>query len=128
MRIGLVEVFFDDQERARAFYTEVVGLELKTDADYGEGSRWLTVASADDPDGPELLLAPISEAATALQEVRREAGTPAISFTTDDCERDYAELRARGASFLSEPTRRDYGGIDAVFEDGCGNLLNLHQE
>ena len=51
-----------------------------------------------------------------------------MSFTTDDCERSYRELLERGVMFVSEPLAMGYGGIDAVFEDGCGNLLNLHQD
>jgi predicted enzyme related to lactoylglutathione lyase len=128
MRIGITEVFVDDQERARAFYTDVVGLELKTDADYGEGGRWITVVSPEEPDGTELLLAPMNDSAAALQAHRRSIGAPAISFRTADCERAHAELVSRGAKSVSEPTRRDYGGIDAVVEDGCGNLINLHQD
>jgi catechol 2,3-dioxygenase-like lactoylglutathione lyase family enzyme len=128
MRIGLVEVFVDDQVKARAFYTEVLGLQLKTDAPYSETARWLTVVSPEDPGGTELLLAPMSDAAAALQAARRETGTPAVSFTTDDCRRSHQELLGKGAVFLSEPRKMDYGGTDAVFEDSCGNLLNLHQE
>jgi catechol 2,3-dioxygenase-like lactoylglutathione lyase family enzyme len=128
MKIGLVDVFVDDQDRARDFYTEVLGLRLKGDAAYGADGRWLTVVSPEDPDGTELLLAPLNDAARALQATRREAGTPAVSLTTDDCRRSYAELRDRGVVFVSEPEAMGYGGIDAVFEDGCGNLLNLHQD
>jgi len=63
-----------------------------------------------------------------LQAARRETGTPAVSFTTKDCERAYRELAGRGALFVSEPQELGYSGTDAVFEDGCGNLLNLHQD
>jgi catechol 2,3-dioxygenase-like lactoylglutathione lyase family enzyme len=128
MRIGLTEVFVDDQEKARAFYTNVLGFEVKTDAAYSDSARWLTVVSPEDPEGAQLLLAPMSEPARALQDARRTAGTPAISVTTDDCRRDYELLRSGGATFLSEPRQMEYGGMDAVFEDGCGNLLNLHQD
>ena len=128
MRIGLTEIFVDDQVKARAFYTEVLGFRVKTDAPYSDTTRWLTVVSPEDPQGTELLLTPINDAAVALQASRRAAGSPAISFRTDDCRRTYEELRAKGAVFLSEPKQMDYGGTDAVFEDGCGNLLNLHQE
>jgi catechol 2,3-dioxygenase-like lactoylglutathione lyase family enzyme len=128
MRIGLVDVFVDDQDRARDFYTGPLGLEVKDDAAYVAGGRWLTVMSPEEPNGTELLLAPVNDAAKALQAARREAGTPAVSFTTDDCRRSYEELRNRGVVFVSEPREMDYGGIDAVFDDGCGNLHNLHQE
>jgi catechol 2,3-dioxygenase-like lactoylglutathione lyase family enzyme len=128
MRIGVVEVSVDDQDKARTFYTEVLGLEVKVDAPYGDGARWLTVVSPEDPGGTQLMLAPLHGATAAVQEQRRQSGTPALSFTTDDCQRTYEELRARGAVFVSEPRRMPYGGMDAVFEDGCGNLLNLHQD
>jgi catechol 2,3-dioxygenase-like lactoylglutathione lyase family enzyme len=127
VRIGITEIFVDDQDRARRFYTEVLGLVVKTDAPYSATARWLTVVSPDDAEGTELLLSPVTEAAAALQRQRRAAGSPAISFVTDDCRRDHAELTAKGAVFVSEPRRMDYGGTDAVLEDGCGNLLNLHQ-
>jgi catechol 2,3-dioxygenase-like lactoylglutathione lyase family enzyme len=128
MRIGLVDVFVDDQERARTFYTDKLGLQIKDDVPHGPGARWLTVVSPEDPDGTELLLAPLNEAAKALQTCRYETGTPAVSFKVDDCQRRYDELHEKGVVFRSEPRMMDYGGLDAVFEDGCGNLLNLHQE
>jgi catechol 2,3-dioxygenase-like lactoylglutathione lyase family enzyme len=128
MRIGVTEVFVDDQDKARRFYTEVLGFQLKTDAAYSGGARWLTVVSPEDRAGTELLLAPLYEAAAALQQARRESGTPAVSLTSTDCRRDYEELKARGAIFLFEPRAMGYGGTDAVFEDGCGNLLNLHED
>jgi catechol 2,3-dioxygenase-like lactoylglutathione lyase family enzyme len=128
LRIALTEIFVDDQARARTFYTGVLGLRVKTDAQYSDTARWLTVVSPDDPNGTELLLSPATEPAIALQESRRAAGSPAVSFVTDNCWETYNELRQRGAIFLSEPKQMGYGGTDAVFEDGCGNLLNLHQE
>jgi catechol 2,3-dioxygenase-like lactoylglutathione lyase family enzyme len=128
MRIGLVDVFVDDQDRARTFYTDKLGLQLKDDAPYGSGARWLTVVSPEDPDGTELLLAPLNDAAKALQASRRETGTPAVSFIVDDCQHRYEELSDRGVVFRSEPRAMDYGGLDAVFEDGCGNLLNLDEQ
>ena len=51
MRIGLTGIFVDDQDRAERFYTEVLGLEVKTSAPYGPGERWLTVVSPEDPTG-----------------------------------------------------------------------------
>jgi predicted enzyme related to lactoylglutathione lyase len=51
-----------------------------------------------------------------------------ISLRTDDCERDAERLKANGVVFVREPARMDYGGMDAVFDDTCGNLVNLHQD
>jgi catechol 2,3-dioxygenase-like lactoylglutathione lyase family enzyme len=128
MRIGVFDVFVNDQARARDFYTGVLGLEVKTDAAHGDSGRWLTMVSPEELDGVELPLAPLDEAAEALQAARRERGAPAVSFTTDDYQRSYAQLRDRGVVFVSEPQAFGYGGIDAVSEDGCGNLLNLHHQ
>jgi catechol 2,3-dioxygenase-like lactoylglutathione lyase family enzyme len=128
MRIGVAELHVDDQDKARAFYTDVLGLQVKTDAPYGDGARWLTLVSPEEPDGTQLLLAPRPPAAEGLAQERRSSGTPAASFNTEDCQRTYEELRARGVEFLGEPQQMPYGGIDVVFDDGCGNLINLHQE
>ena len=128
MRIGIVDVFVTDQQVARDFYTDALDMVVKMDATYGSGGRWVTVVSPEDRDGTQLLLAPLNDAAARLQAMRRESGTPAVSFTTDDCQRRFEDLRDRGVVFLSEPRAMGYGGIDAVFEDGCGNLLNLHQD
>jgi catechol 2,3-dioxygenase-like lactoylglutathione lyase family enzyme len=128
MRIQLAEIFVDDQAKARSFYTEVLGFRVLTDAPYGETGQWLTVVSPEQPEGPELLLSPSNEAAKAFESSFRDVGKPAISFSTDDCQRDFQRLVAKGVTFVTEPTKMEYGGIDAVFEDGFGNLINLHQD
>jgi predicted enzyme related to lactoylglutathione lyase len=66
-------------------------------------------------------------AARAFQRASREAGRPVLSLRTDDCQRDAEGLKAKGVGFVKEPARMAYGGMDAVFADTCGNLLNLHQ-
>lgn len=128
MRIGLVTLYVDDQEKARTFYTDGVGLQVKTDAPYGPGERWLTVVSPEDPDGVEVTLHIGDAAAQAFQQAAKAAGKPTLSLTTDDAQRDYERLRANGVEFTVPPTRMEYGGIDSVFDDTCGNLINLHQE
>jgi catechol 2,3-dioxygenase-like lactoylglutathione lyase family enzyme len=128
MRIKLTTLFVDDQERARAFYTDVLGFQIKTDAAYGEGVRWLSVVSPDDPGGTELLLEKPDPHAQAFQRAVREAGKPAAALTSEDCRADFERLRAEGVSFTLEPTRMPYGGTDAVFDDGCGNLICLHED
>src|ERR687891_423780 len=118
----------DDQEKARRFYTEQLGLQVDTDAPYGPDERWITVVSPEEPGGIQLALHLRDQAAQDFQEANRKVGRPVVSFVTDDCRRDYEQLRAKGVSFISEPTGYPYGGTDAVFEDDCGNLLNLHQD
>jgi catechol 2,3-dioxygenase-like lactoylglutathione lyase family enzyme len=128
MRIGLASIYVDDQDQAERFYTEILGFQVKTSAPYGPNERWLSVVAPEDPDGVELALHRADEPARAFQQASRQAGRPVLSLRSDDCQRDAERLKARGVVFVTEPWRRDYGGIDAVFADSCGNLLNLHQE
>ena len=128
MRIGLIGIFVDDQDRAERFYTEVLGLKVKTSAAYGPGERWLTVVSPEDPDGVELVLHLTDEPARLFRQASREAGRPLFSLRTSDCAGDAERLKAKGVVFVREPARMDYGGMDAVFDDTCGNLINLHQD
>jgi catechol 2,3-dioxygenase-like lactoylglutathione lyase family enzyme len=128
MRIKLTSIFVDDQDRAREFYGDVLGLQVKTDAAYGDGARWLTMVSPEDPDGTELLLEVPDDAARAYRETVRAAGKPATALSTADCHGDFERLQRRGVHFTLAPTKMPYGGIDAVFDDGCGNLISLHQD
>jgi catechol 2,3-dioxygenase-like lactoylglutathione lyase family enzyme len=128
MRIGLTSIFVDDQDQAERFYTEVLGLKIKTNADYGPGERWLTVVSPEEPDGIELVLHLADEPARAFRQASRAIGRPVISLSTDDCQRDAELLKTKGVRFVKGPARMDYGGMDGVFDDTCGNLINLHQE
>jgi catechol 2,3-dioxygenase-like lactoylglutathione lyase family enzyme len=74
MRIGLTGIFVDDQDHAERFYTQVLGLKVKTNLPYGPAERWLTVVSPEDPDGVELVLHRIDETARAFQQASRELG------------------------------------------------------
>ena len=128
MRIGLAGIFVDDQDKAEHFYTQVLGFQVKTSAPYGPGERWLSVVSPEDPDGVQLVLHLTDEPARAFRQASREQGRPVLSLTTDDCAGDAERLKANGVVFVKEPGRMDYGGMDAVFDDTCGNLINLHQD
>ena len=128
MRIGLTGIYVDDQDRAERFYTEVLGFQVKTSAAYGPGERWLSVVSPQEPDGVQLVLHLSNEPARAFREASREVGRPVVSLTTDDCVGEAERLKAKGVVFVKEPARMPYGGMDAVFDDTCGNLINLHQD
>jgi catechol 2,3-dioxygenase-like lactoylglutathione lyase family enzyme len=128
MRIGLTSIYVDDQDRAERFYTEVLGFQVKTSAPYGAGERWLSVVAPEEPGGVELVLHLADAPARAFQQASRDAGRPVLSLRTDDCQRDAEGLKAKGVVFVKEPARMAYGGLDAVFDDTCGNLLNLHQD
>ena len=128
MRIGLASIYVDDQDQAERFSTEVLGLQVKTSAPYGAGERWLSVVTPEDPGGVELVLHLADAPARAFQAASREAGRPVLSLRTDDCQGEAERLKAKGVVFVKEPGRMAYGGMDAVFADTCGNLLNLHQD
>jgi len=127
IKIKLAGIFVDDQDAALKFYTELLGLQVQTDSDYGPGARWLTVVSPAEPDGTALLLALADGATRDFQRANYQAGKPAISLTTDDVSGDHERLVAAGVRVTMPPTEMPYGGVDALFDDGCGNLVNLHQ-
>jgi predicted enzyme related to lactoylglutathione lyase len=127
MKIKLNSVLVGNQESALRFYTEVLGFTKKTDLPVGE-YRWLTVVSPDEPDGTQLVLEPnANPAAAAYQRALFESGIPLTAFAVDDIEKEYQRLRELGVAFATEPT--DAGGATvAVFEDTCGNLIQIYQE
>jgi predicted enzyme related to lactoylglutathione lyase len=126
MKIKLTSVYVDDQEKALRFYTEVLGFVKKTD--FGNsGYRWLTVASAEEPEGTELHLAlNNSPADKAYQQAKLQQNQPAAMFFTDDVQADYERMKARGAEFTQPPTDVT-GSKIAVLRDGCGNLVQVTQ-
>ncbi len=126
MKIKLTSIHVDDQEKALRFYTDVLGFIKK--ADFTQGPfRWLTVASAEDPDGTELQLAlNDNPAAKAYQQALFEQGQPAAMFYTDDVQADYDRIKPRGADFTMPPTKVT-GSTIAMLNDGCGNLVQLTQ-
>ncbi len=126
MKIRLTRIYVDDQEKALRFYTDVLGFVKK--ADFSQGPfRWLTVASAEEPDGAELQLAlNDNPAAKAYQQAMFEQGQPGAMFSTDDVEADHARISARGGQFTMPPTKVT-GSTIAMLNDGCGNLIQLTQ-
>lgn len=126
MKIQLSSVFVDDQEKARRFYTEVLGFVSKRDIPLGE-ARWLTVVSPEKPDGTELLLEPNSNpAAKTYQKAIFEQGIPLTAFAVDNIQKEYERLKELGVEFSMEPTNMGMTTV-AVFNDTCGNLIQIYQ-
>ncbi len=134
IRIEVTSVLVDDQEEALQFYTKVLGFEKKTDLPVGD-ARWLTVVSPEDPDGVEVLLEPDNNpnvqingepAAQVYKRALYDAGVPATSFSSDDIDADFERMSNLGAVFEMEPTEME-GVTIAIFDDTCGNLIQLHQ-
>ena len=126
MKIILTSVMVDDQDKALKFYTEVLGFVKKNDIPMGE-ARWLTVVSPEGPDGVELLLEPMGfPPARTYQKALFEAGIPLTSFAVDDIQKEYERMKKLGVVFKSAPTKMGPVTI-AVFEDTCGNLIQMAQ-
>jgi catechol 2,3-dioxygenase-like lactoylglutathione lyase family enzyme len=126
MQIKFASVTVDDQDKALKFYTEVLGFRKMADIPMGK-YRFLTVVSSDDPEATELILEQASlPPSKRYQKERFDAGMPATAFTTRDMATEIAMLKSRGVKFRGEP--QNAGPILTVlFEDGCGNLVNLVQ-
>ncbi len=126
LRMHVMSVMVDDQRKALAFYTDVLGFVKKTEIPMGEVS-WLTVVSPDAPTGMELSLEPDSHpAARPFKEALVEDGIPFTSFGVDDVQAEYERLSALGVRFTQPPTNLG-PVIVATLDDTCGNLLQIAQ-
>jgi catechol 2,3-dioxygenase-like lactoylglutathione lyase family enzyme len=124
VRINLASVLVDDQDKALAFYTEVLGFVKKTDVPLDE-ARWLTVVSPEEPGGTELVLEPDGHpAAKPFKQALVDDGIPYTSFAVDDVQVEYERLRASGVRFTQEPLEMP-SVTTAVFDDTCGNLIQI---
>jgi catechol 2,3-dioxygenase-like lactoylglutathione lyase family enzyme len=126
VRIVVTSVLVDDQEKALRFYTDVLGFEKKEDIPLGD-ARWLTVVSPRDRDGTELLLEPDSHPAVKpFKQALVEDGIPYTSFGVDDVTAEFERLSSHGVRFTQPPT--EMGPVTtAVFDDTCGNLIQIAQ-
>src|SRR6202040_2967089 len=126
MKIKIMSLYVDDQEKALRFYTDVLGFAKK--ADFSQGAfRWLTVASPEEPEGTELQLALNNNpAAKAYQQAMFQQRQPAAMFFTDDVKGDYERIKARGTEFTMPPTDVT-GATITMLNDTCGNLIQLSQ-
>ena len=128
MKIKLTSVPIDDYDKALKFYTEVLGFVKKQDMPLGDGARWITVVSPEEPNGVELLLEPNANypAMKALKESLMQDGIPYTAFQVDDVPQEYERLRDLGVEFTAEPTNVGPSTI-AVLNDTCGNLIQIFQ-
>lgn len=125
IQIKLSSIAVDDQDKAHVFYTDIVGFTTKQNIDLGE-YNWLTVGRTDD--AVELALEPNAlPAARTFYKALFEQGIPANAFAVDDIDAEYKRLCGLGVKFKSEPTEMDSVKL-AVFDDTCGNFIQLYQE
>jgi catechol 2,3-dioxygenase-like lactoylglutathione lyase family enzyme len=126
MKIVVTSVLVDDQKKALTFYTEVLGFVKKNDIPMGEFS-WLTVVGPGEPNGVELLLEPDQHpAAKPFKQALVADGIPFTMFGVDNVQAEYERLQSLGVRFTQPPV--DMGPvITAVFDDTCGNLIQIAQ-
>ena len=127
MKIIVTSIFVQDQDKALEFYSEKLGFEKKHDVPMGK-FRWITLVSPDDHDGTELLLEPNEHpAAKEYQKRIFSEGIPATMFGVADIRKEYERLLENGVKFTMEPTKMGEVTI-AVFDDTCGNLIQIMQQ
>src|SRR5882724_8903654 len=126
IKIILTSVLVDDQDKAIKFYTEILGFIKKTEFPMGK-FKWLTVVSPDSLNGVELTLEPNENPlASTFQKGLFNSGIPATAFGVDDIQKEYERMKNLGVVFKTKPTQTGPITI-AMFEDTCGNLIQLVQ-
>src|SRR5688572_31138302 len=124
MRIALASVTVIDPIAAFKFYTETLGFVEKM---YEPDMQIAIVVSPEDPDGTTLLLEPRGGfGSDKYYEGIYDAGVPVIIFGTNDVRAEYERLKAKGVVFKQEPTKTEWG-TQAIFDDTCGNYIQIHQ-
>src|SRR5690242_17533540 len=126
--VSLVTVYCLDQDAARDFYVDVLGFEPGTDVMLGEGFRWVTIKHSSQPELEITLMTPgpplDPDAADFVRGQLEKGAMGGLGLSVDDCHKTYAELSAKGVTFLQEPADRPYG-VEAVMRDNTGNWLVL---
>jgi catechol 2,3-dioxygenase-like lactoylglutathione lyase family enzyme len=134
IKLGSTQLWVHDQDEALAFYTQKLGMEVRSDATLPElgDFRWLTVGPVGQPDVAITLMAipgePVMDPETAdqVKSLMAKGFTGTVFLTTDDVRADYEQLKSQGVEFTEDPEERPYG-IDAGFRDPSGNSFRLTQ-
>ena len=129
MKVKVISIPVQDQDKALKFYTEKLGFLKKVDVPISEHNRWLTVVSKEEQDGPEILLEPAPnhfEPAKIYQKALFDAGIPYTQFNVDDVQKEYDRLIKLGVEFSVLPMEMGTVKI-AVFNDTCGNNIQIVQ-
>jgi predicted enzyme related to lactoylglutathione lyase len=125
MKISLVSVLVNDPIKAFKFYTEVLGCVEKM---YMPEAHLAIVAAPGDPDGTQILLE-LNEhpVAKPYHEGIYKEGLPVIIFEVNDIQKEFKRLNDLGVKFSKEPTKVDWG-TEAIFDDTCGNFIQIYQK
>ncbi|MBF2757928.1 VOC family protein [Staphylococcus sp. GDY8P57P] len=128
MNIIANSIFVENQEEALQFYTNILGFEKKIDEPVGEGFRWLTLVSPNQPEGAQFVLEPNGNPiASDYQQRLFEANIPITMFGVDNVQQTYDTLTQKGVHFTVEPTTMGSAKM-AIFDDTCGNLIQIVEQ
>lgn len=125
-------IYVTDYDKARTFYRDMLGFTVTMDQDMGNGARWLTVSPPTQPELQFVLYKPAAfgnmdaETAAHLNAVLEKSMMGGGVITTDDCQKTFLALKAKGVEFLQEPKQMPYG-LEAVFKDTTGTWFSLVQ-
>jgi catechol 2,3-dioxygenase-like lactoylglutathione lyase family enzyme len=129
-RLSHYSIYVLDQDQAYDFYVNKLGFEVVTDATMDNGFRWLTVRPKEQQN-TEIVLMPVragqmfdEQTAEQMRDLIRKGKLGSGVFETNDCRATYAELKAKGVEFMSEPKEQFYG-VEALFKDNSGNWFSL---
>jgi predicted enzyme related to lactoylglutathione lyase len=125
MKIKLTSIYVKDPIEAFKFYTEILRFK---ELMYMPNAKLAIVVSPEEPQGTALLLEPNSNTAVkSYQETIYSTGFPSIVLGVDDVQKEFERLKSLGVTFKEEPTNNEWG-IEAVFDDTCGNYIKIHQD
>lgn len=125
MKIDHITILVKDQDEAANFYVQKLGFQKREDTFFGPNMRWVTVSPKDQPNLELTFVKADTEA--KLNVLGQQAGDHVfLTLETDDCKRDYNAMKKKGVKFFGEPEEQPYG-VEAVFEDLYGNLIDLVQ-
>ena len=126
MYIKYTNIFVNDQDKALEFYTKILGFLKKQEVPVGK-FKWLTVVSPANPDGVELLLEPNDNPiAQTYQQGLVNQNIPAASFGVTNIQEEYERLKRLKVKFMMAP-RKVHNATIAIFDDTCGNLIQMMQ-
>ncbi len=123
--VGTLSIFVSDQHRAKDFYVNKLGFDLRTDAELypGATARWIAVA----PKGAEteiILYLPDENWAHYKGVVGK---SQALTLAVNDIQSLCAELKAKGVEFVQEPDVQPWGTF-ATFKDSEGNHILIVEQ
>ena len=126
--VSLVTLYVTDQDEAKKFYIDKLGFVERTDVTLGDGFRWVTVGHPSQPELDVTLMVPgpplDEDMADAVRRALAKGSMGGVGLQTDNCQKTYKELTAKGVDFVQTPAERPYG-VEAILRDNSGNWCVL---